>query len=77
MTDSIKTDKIWQQDKNHFIHPYTDFSTFHEEGSQVITKAKGNFVSDSQGNTFLDGIAGLWCVNIGHGREDMADAIHK
>lgn len=65
----------WQKDKDHFIHPYTDFSTFSEEGSQVITEASGVYVTDSEGNEYLDGIAGLWCVNIGHGRKEMADTI--
>ena len=66
---------IWDMDRRHFIHPYTDFATFKQEGSHVISKAKGVFVMDSDGNRFLDGIAGLWCVNIGHGREEMADAM--
>ena len=58
----------WAKDRAHVLHPYTDFSTFHDEGSQVITGAEGMYVTDSDGNRLLDGIAGLWCVNIGHGR---------
>ncbi|MEW6997752.1 aminotransferase [Colwelliaceae bacterium BS250] len=68
---------FWKKDKEHFIHPYTDFATFKEEGSQVISKAEGNYIYDSNGHKMLDGIAGLWCANIGHGRKDMADAIHQ
>jgi adenosylmethionine-8-amino-7-oxononanoate aminotransferase len=67
--------QLWLADKNHFIHPYTDFACFEREGSQVITRASGVEVIDSAGNTYLDAIAGLWCVNIGHGRTEMADAI--
>jgi len=66
---------LWQMDKDHFIHPYTDFSTFKDEGSQIISKASGVRVTDHEGNEFLDAIAGLWCVNIGHGRQEMAEAI--
>lgn len=66
---------LWQLDRDHVIHPYTDFSTFAEEGSQVIIGAEGAYVRDSNGKRYLDGIAGLWCVNIGHGRKEMADAI--
>jgi adenosylmethionine-8-amino-7-oxononanoate aminotransferase len=62
-------------DRDHFIHPYTDFSIFPQEGSQVISEARGVTVIDEQGREYLDAIAGLWCVNIGHGREEMADAI--
>ena len=66
---------IWQMDKDHFVHPYTDFSVFDQEGSQVISAASGVTVTDDKGRDYLDAIAGLWCVNIGHGREEMADAI--
>lgn len=65
----------WAKDKAHVLHPYTDFASFKDEGSQVITGAKGMYVTDSDGNRLLDAIAGLWCVNIGHGRREMADAI--
>ncbi len=58
------------------IHPYTNFAAHSEEGSQVIVNAEGAYISDAEGNRLLDGIAGLWCVNIGHGRREMADAIH-
>ncbi len=69
--------RAWKQDKSHVLHPYSDFSTFSEEGSQVIEKAEGLYVTDSNGRRLLDGIAGLWCVNIGHGRTEMADAISR
>ena len=66
---------LWRMDRDHFIHPYTDFATFREEGSHIITEAEGVYVTDAQGNRFLDGIAGLWCVNIGHGRREMAECV--
>ncbi|BFM18437.1 aminotransferase [Maricurvus nonylphenolicus] len=66
---------IWSQDKEHFIHPYTDYATFKEEGSHVISEGSGNYLTDADGNRYLDTIAGLWCTNIGHGRTEMADAI--
>ena len=65
----------WAKDRAHVLHPYTDFSSFHDEGSQVIEGASGMHVTDTEGRKLLDGIAGLWCVNIGHGRQEMADAI--
>jgi len=68
-------ESFFEMDKKHFIHPYTDFSTFEKEGSQVITDANGVYVLDDKNNQYLDGIAGLWCVNIGHGRTEMAEAI--
>lgn len=76
MTAQDKSD-IWQKDRDHLLHPYADFSTFAKEGSQVIERAEGMYVTDGDGNKLLDGIAGLWCVNIGHGRQEMADTIAK
>lgn len=66
---------LWEMDRDHFIHPYTDFSTFKEQGSQIISKAEGVHVIDSRGNRLLDGMAGLWCVNIGHGWREMVECI--
>lgn len=70
-----EANSAWAKDRAHVLHPYTDFSTFKSEGSQVITSANGMYVTDADGQKLLDGIAGLWCVNIGHGRRDMAEAI--
>lgn len=67
--------QAWQMDRDHFIHPYTDFTSFRQEGSQVITSSNGVHVSDEQGGTYLDAMAGLWCINLGHGRRDIAEAM--
>jgi adenosylmethionine-8-amino-7-oxononanoate aminotransferase len=71
----FNTQDLWQKDKDHYIHPWTDFSVFKEEGSMVVADSDGAYVFDSDGNRFLDGIGGLWCVNIGYGNEEMAEAI--
>ena len=73
--NQITKSKAWELDRAHLLHPYTNISKFRDEGSQVINRAEGMFVSDDTGADFLDGIAGLWCVNIGHGRREMAEAI--
>lgn len=75
MKESMDNQSVWQKDRDHFIHPYTDLSAFKKEGSQIISRAEGAYVTDADGNRLLDGIGGLWCVNIGHGRKEMADAI--
>ena len=69
------TEDLWRKDRDHNIHPWTDFATFKEEGSLVVAESEGCYVYDSEGNRFLDGIGGLWCVNIGYGNEEMAQAI--
>ncbi|RBO84171.1 aminotransferase [Marinomonas aquiplantarum] len=67
--------QVWQQDKDHYIHPWTDFSTFKETGSIVVEDSDNVHITDGDGNQYLDGIGGLWCVNIGYAREEMAQAI--
>lgn len=74
-TPQFNTRELWEKDRNHFFHPYTNFEKFKSEGSVVFSRGKDHFIYDHDGNTYLDGIAGLWCVNIGHGRKEMADHI--
>jgi len=69
------TPDLWRKDRDHCIHPWTDFSTFKEKGSDIMAESEGAYVIDSNGGRYLDGIGGLWCVNIGYGRQEMADAI--
>jgi adenosylmethionine-8-amino-7-oxononanoate aminotransferase len=69
------TRDLWQKDRDHYIHPWTDFSTFKQTGSDVIAEGEGAYVFDSDGKRYLDGIGGLWCVNIGYGREEMAQCL--
>lgn len=69
------TKDIWRKDRDHFIHPWTDFSEFKEKGSNVFAEAEGAYIYDAEGNRYLDGIGGLWCVNAGYGRREIAQAI--
>ena len=69
------TQEIWKKDKDHHVHPWTDFATFKDKGSLVVADADGAYVWDSDGNRYLDGIAGLWCVNVGYGRKEIAQAM--
>ena len=66
------TKDIWQKDVDHHVHPWTDFSDFKETGSLVLAEAHGAHIYDSEGNRYLDGIGGLWCVNVGYGRDEIA-----
>jgi len=79
MHKTLKTDTdlelAWRNDRQHVIHPYANFEHFSTEGSTVYTKGHKHFIYDQQGQKYLDGIAGLWCVNIGHGNEELAEHI--
>ncbi len=64
----------WQElDARHYLHPFTDFRSLAAEGSRVITRADGVHLYDSEGLEILDAMSGLWCVNIGYGRNELAD----
>ena len=65
----------WQQlDREHYLHPFTNYKELAHTGSRIITRGTGVYIWDSDGNRILDGMAGLWCVNIGYGREELARA---
>ncbi len=73
-----RTTADWQAlDRAHYLHPFSDARHLHEVGSRVITRAEGVWLWDSEGNKILDGMAGLWCVNIGYGRRELVDAASR
>ena len=68
----------WQElDRLHHLHPFTDSKSLHRKGSRVITRADGVYLWDSEGRKILDAMAGLWCVNIGYGREELARVAYE
>lgn len=65
----------WQKlDKDHHLHPFTDHKELHQKKSRIITRGEGVYIYDADGNKLLDGMSGLWCVNIGYGRDELVDA---
>jgi adenosylmethionine-8-amino-7-oxononanoate aminotransferase len=69
------TAQLRRDDLAHFVHPFTHFDSFKRDGSLVIAEAHGAYVFDSEGRRYLDGVGGLWCMSIGFGEEEMAQAI--
>ncbi|MDX1430822.1 MAG: aspartate aminotransferase family protein [Gammaproteobacteria bacterium] len=68
----------WQElDRRHHLHPFTDFKALARKGSRIITRADGVYLWDSDGRRILDGMAGLWCVNLGYGRTELAEVAHR
>ncbi|KPH76546.1 MULTISPECIES: aspartate aminotransferase family protein [Bacillaceae] len=56
----------------HHISPYSE-----KNPPMVIKEGKGSWITDEQGNRYLDGMSGLWCVNVGYGREELAQAAYE
>jgi len=65
-----------KQSDNLFIHPWDDFVKLGGHRRTLLNKGEGVYVYDSEGHRLLDAPAGMWCVNIGHGREEMARAVY-
>ncbi|WP_439887100.1 aspartate aminotransferase family protein [Pseudomonas sp. MBLB4123] len=68
----------WQaMSREHHLAPFSDYQQLAEVGPRIITKAEGVYLWDSEGNKILDGMAGLWCVAVGYGREELVEAASK
>ncbi|TCT12037.1 putrescine aminotransferase [Tepidamorphus gemmatus] len=74
---NLSTADYQRIDAAHHLHPFTDFKALNAERSRVMTRGDGVWIWDTDGNRYLDGMAGLWCTQIGHGRREIADAVHR
>lgn len=72
---SLPNEALWEMDRAHALHPWTNFGPFEKDGALVITRGQGAWLWDASGNKYFDAVGGLWCTNIGLGRREMADAI--
>ena len=73
----LKNDQLTQWDQDHFFHPSTHLAQFArgELPNRIITGGNGVYISDRDDNKLLDAFAGLYCVNVGYGRQEIAQAI--
>ena len=74
ISNHLPTAELQAIDAAHHMHPFTANGELADKGARIITRAKGVTLTDSEGNEILDAMAGLWCVNIGYGRDELADA---
>ena len=68
-------DDLWEMDRAHTLHPWTNFGPFERDGSLVMARGEGCYLWDANGKRYFDAVGGMWCTNIGLGRREMADAI--
>ena len=73
----LKNDMLETWDRDHFFHPSTHLAQFArgEAPQRVIEGGEGVYIRDREGNRLLDAFAGLYCVNVGYGRQEIAEAI--
>ncbi|WP_209426554.1 aspartate aminotransferase family protein [Pararhodobacter sp. SW119] len=72
ISNHLPTAELQALDAAHHMHPFTANEGLAKKGARIITRARGVTLTDSEGNEILDGMAGLWCVNIGYGRKELA-----
>lgn len=73
-----RTTADWQAlGRQHLLAPFSDYKQLGAKGARIIQRADGVYLWDSEGRKILDAMAGLWCVNVGYGRRELADAAHR
>src|SRR5262249_30095204 len=75
--EPLSLETLRRIDAAHHLHPFTDHGDLHRQGTRIIRSARGCTVVDEGGRELLDALAGLWCVNVGYGRSEIADAVHR
>jgi putrescine aminotransferase len=76
MTEISNMTGVWRElDAAHHIHPFMDTGALNREGARVITHAEGVYIYTSTGDKVIDGMSGLWNMQVGHGRPEIIDAI--
>jgi putrescine---pyruvate transaminase len=74
---NLPTAELQALDAAHHLHPFTHSRTLHERGVRIIRSARGVHLTDTDGNRILDGMSGLWNVNVGYGRTEIVDAVAR
>ena len=62
------------RDIETLVHPYTNLATMRETGPLIIERGQGVFVYDTEGKSYIEGMAGLWCTALGYGNEELVEA---
>ena len=68
-------DDLWEKDRRHTVHGWTDYSKFVQHGPEILVEGDGVYVTDIDGHRSMDAMGGVWCVNVGYGRTEIVDAI--
>lgn len=75
---SQKIAELRRMDLDHHLPAQSDYKVQQElGGSRIIVRAEGCMIEDAEGNRLLDGMAGLWCVNVGYGRKELAEVAYE
>lgn len=73
ITNHMPTAELQALDAAHHMHPFTENAALARKGARIMKSAKGVWLTDTEGHKIIDGMAGLWCVNVGYGRKELAE----
>ena len=71
----LTLEELRAKDKEHHIHPFTHHDAMHETGTHILRRGDGCYLEDQEGHRLLDGLAGLWCVNVGYNCAAIVKAV--
>jgi putrescine---pyruvate transaminase len=76
VTNQYQTTQLKELDALHHLHPFTDHRSLRTGGARVMVRGDGPYIWDSEGKRVLDGMSGLWTANVGHSRQELAEAAY-
>ena len=76
MSTTVSPDLLARVDAQHHLHPFTNHEDMHAAGTHVMVRGEGVYLWDARGQKLLDGLAGLWCVNVGYSCQEIIDAVN-
>ena len=77
ITNHMPTKELQALDAAHHFHPFTENAALARKGARIMVRGEGVWLTDSEGHRILDGMAGLWCTNIGYGRTELGDVAKR
>jgi adenosylmethionine-8-amino-7-oxononanoate aminotransferase len=72
---AFNAEDLAAKDRDHMIHPWVDLGLVKSREPLIVVEGEGALVTDVHGHRMIDGIGGMWCVNVGYGRNEIADAM--
>jgi taurine-pyruvate aminotransferase len=70
-----QTQRLTEKDRRYVWHALSGYSP--DASTMIVEEGDGAWITDTEGNRYLDGMSGLWCVNAGYGREELARAAYE
>jgi L-2,4-diaminobutyrate transaminase len=77
MARHVDADNLAELDRRSSLHPFTSIAEQQAVGPHIIVSGSGIRIKDAEGREYIDAMAGLWCVNVGYGRQELIEAMRQ